>query len=39
MIKGEGDDISMAKDMGVNQGREEIRKKNPQKTTKNMKMN
>jgi hypothetical protein len=39
MIKGEGDDIGMAKDMGViNQGKEETRRENPQKSTKNMKM-
>jgi hypothetical protein len=40
MIKGEGDDIAMTKDMGViNQGKEEIKNENPQKTTNNMKMN
>jgi hypothetical protein len=35
MIKGEGNDIGMAKDMGViNQGREETWRENPQNNNK-----
>jgi hypothetical protein len=39
MINGEGNDMGKAKDMGViDQGREETRKENPQRTTQNAKM-
>ncbi len=40
MIKGEGNNMGMAKDMGViNQGREKTRSENLQKTTQSTKMN
>jgi hypothetical protein len=39
MIKGEGNDMGKAKDMGViGQGREETKRENPQRTMQNAKM-